>query len=120
MAEKGPYSTCVECHAEVILRDLKSGPLWCSTGPQPHTICERSPDHHHHPDEGPESGHTFRVSVTCRGSYGVVGVEGHTDEPEFTGPPMTVEVRAWNLSDALRRAQAVPFAVWAESAEKGS
>lgn len=111
---------CLECHAEVILRHLKSGPVWCSTGSGPHTICERSPDYRHHPDEGPESGHTFRVSVTARSSFGVVGGEGHADAEDFTGPPWTVDVRAWNLADALRRASVVPFAVWAESAEGSS
>lgn len=111
LTRRSPLS-CLECHADIRERDLKSGPVWCSTGLVAHTICERSPDHHHHPDLGPDSGHTFRVSVESRGSYAVVGVEGHHDADDFMGPVMTVEVRAWNLPDALRRACNYPLPSW--------
>lgn len=66
-----------------------------------------------HPAEpdGPEDGHTFRITVSSRGSYGIVGVEGYTDASDF-GPPWTMDVRAWNLRDALRKALEAPFDTW--------
>lgn len=56
-------------------------------------------------------GHTFFITVTSRGSYAVVGEPGHTDADHF-GPPMTVDVRAWDLPTALRKAAAVPLNEW--------
>lgn len=110
--DNGASHACVVCGVEVRERALKSGPVWCSSGPGAHTICEKSPDYHHHPDLGPESGHTFRVSVECRGSSSVVGVEGHTDAEDFEPLPRAVEVRAWNLTDALSRAANRPLSDW--------
>lgn len=107
--------TCLICFAEIREKALKGGPCWVrvsSPGNTAHTICEQSPDCHHHPDLGPESGHTFRVSVESRGSYAVAGVEGHTDAEDFSGPVMTVEVRAWDLPEAVRRASNYPLSVW--------
>lgn len=112
------YVRCLECGAEIRERTLKSGPCWVrATGNGSRTICEKSPNYRHYPNLGPESGHTFRISVDSRGSYAVVGVEGHTDSEDFMGPPMTVEVRAWNLPDAVRRAANLPVSVWFESIE---
>lgn len=117
-AEKEPRDPCpcVVCGEEIRERALKGGPCWVRV-PAPGsggalTICEHSPDYHHHPDLGPESGHTFRVSVISRGSYAVAGIEGHTDAEEFMGPAMTLDVRAWNLPDALRRVSHRPLAAW--------
>jgi hypothetical protein len=61
---------------------------------------------------GPDDGHTFRLTALIRGSYGVVGEEHHTDVGEFMGPAFGVEVRAWNLPDALRKAAELPLADW--------
>lgn len=61
--------------------------------------------------EGPDDGHTFRITFDSRGSYSVVGDEHHTDAPDFHGVPHVVEVRAWNLRDALRKAANLPFDV---------
>lgn len=71
----------------------------------------------HHCLGGPEDGHTFRFSMTSRGSYGVVGQEGHTDAEWFTEEPWTLEVRAWNLTDALRKAAELPMSAWTMPAE---
>lgn len=61
-------------------------------------------------EESPEEGHTFRFSWSSRGSYGVVGVEGHTDAG-YWDEGATVEVRAWSLAEALRKAARLPFPV---------
>lgn len=66
--------------------------------------------------DGPDQGHTFRITVQSRGSYRIQGDEQYHDEPDFSGPPWVQEVRAWSLMEALRRAQDIPFATWAESA----
>jgi hypothetical protein len=63
------------------------------------------------PDEGTEAGHTFEITSRSRGSYGVVGEEGHSDARVF-GPPLTVRVRAWNLPDALCKASELPMSAW--------
>lgn len=91
----------------------KGNIVWTRTGQHgPMVICEHSPNHWHDPHrDDPEHGHTFRIEVRSRGSYGVVGVEGHTDSGDF-GPPFTVDVRAWNLPDALRTAAALFPAMW--------
>lgn len=62
-------------------------------------------------DDSPEMGHTFHIEVASRGSYAVVGEPGHTDADHF-GPPMTLDVRAWDLPAALRKAAAVPLNEW--------
>lgn len=60
-------------------------------------------------DEGPEAGHTWRITHQCRGAYSVRGEDGHRDEPEFTPDTVTIEVREWSLSGALRKAADLPF-----------
>jgi hypothetical protein len=62
--------------------------------------------------EGPEDGHTFRIRVESRMSSSVQGEEGHTDADWFDEHGTGVEVRAWDLPAALRKAAALPFAVW--------
>jgi hypothetical protein len=59
----------------------------------------------------PDDGHTFEISVAARGSYAVRG-EPHVDCEHF-GDPVTVQVRAWNLRDALLAAAATPLHAWA-------
>ena len=58
---------------------------------------------------GPNDGHTFEISVRLRGSYGVVGEPDSTDAEDFS-PLKTVEVRAWNLREAFRKAADLPLA----------
>jgi hypothetical protein len=68
----------------------------------------------------PEAGHTFRLTATSRGSYGIVGVEGHTDAewmPSDVEAPFRIEVRAWNLRDALKKAASLPLSAWREPGE---
>lgn len=60
--------------------------------------------------EGPDEGHTFRLVFDIRPSSAVVG-EPMSDGPVFMGPAHSIEVRAWNLRDALRKASGLPFAV---------
>lgn len=111
---------CLVCGEEIRERAFKSGPRWVripTRGNTLLTICEHSPNYHHVPDLGPESGHTFRVSVESRGSYAVVGVEGHTDADHFEPLPGVVEVRAWNLNDALHRAAQRPLSAWFPTAD---
>lgn len=100
----------------------KGKTVWTRTGPTgPMVICEHSPTHWHDPyRDDPEHGHTFRIEITSRGSYGVVGEEGHTDAEEFMGGPMTIDMRAWNLPDALRQAAAVFPAIWHLDAESAT
>lgn len=70
------------------------------------------------PADGPEDGHTFRLRVSSRGSYGVDGEPGHTDAEDFHDEqPFVLEVRAWNLRDACARAAATPFAGWRHPGE---
>lgn len=64
--------------------------------------------------EGPDDGHTFRISYQIRGSSMVVGDEHHTDAPAFSGIVTTVEVRAWDLKAALRKVLDMPFAELAD------
>lgn len=63
------------------------------------------------PEEGPDDGHTFRITFTSRGSYKVVGDEHHHDAPDFDEFAHSVDVRAWNLRDALHKAADLPFDV---------
>lgn len=67
--------------------------------------------HDHLMIEPADEGHTFRISFESRGSYKVVGDEHHHDAPDFDGGVHTVEVRAWNLRDALVKASELPFSV---------
>lgn len=58
-----------------------------------------------------DEGHTFRISYESRMSSTVTGDEHHRDAPDFDGIVHTVEVRAWNLRDALKKAADLPFNV---------
>lgn len=60
--------------------------------------------------ETPDDGHTFRLVFDIRPSSAVVG-EPYSDGPAFMGPAHVIEVRAWNLHDALVKASGLPFAV---------
>jgi hypothetical protein len=65
--------------------------------------------------DDPEAGHTFRLTAASRGSYAVSGIPGHTDAewmPEDVAAPFAIEVRAWNLSDALAKAARLPLGAW--------
>lgn len=62
-------------------------------------------------EDGPEQGHTFQLVVSSRGSYGVVGEQGHTDADYFSDP-WVIEVRAWSLPAALRKAAELPLSAW--------
>lgn len=65
--------------------------------------------------DDPEAGHTFRLTAASRGSYGVVGVEGHTDAewmPEDVAAPFVIEVRAWSLRAAMAKAAQLPLSSW--------
>lgn len=57
-------------------------------------------------------GHTWRLTVESRASSAVVGDQHHHDAPEFTPLGRAVEVRAWNLRQALTAAAALPLQVW--------
>lgn len=59
-----------------------------------------------------DDGHTFRISVETRGSFGVVGEPHHTDA-EWWGAPFVREMRAWDLPQALRVAATLPLSSWA-------
>lgn len=59
----------------------------------------------------PDDGHTFKIAVSCRGSYAVVGQPFH-DADYFLATPNEVEVRAWDLRTALRVAAELPFDEW--------
>lgn len=61
--------------------------------------------------DSPEDGHTFRFRFDIRGSSKVVGDPQRTDGPDFMGPVHEIQVRAWNLRDALRKAADLPFGV---------
>lgn len=60
---------------------------------------------------GPDDGHTFRLTVSSRGSYSVVGDEHPTDALDF-GTPWAMDVRAWNLPAALAKAAEKPLDAW--------
>jgi hypothetical protein len=59
---------------------------------------------------GPEAGHTFEITWRLRGSSAVVG-EPHFDSEDWS-EPITQQVRAWSLREALARAQTIPLHVW--------
>lgn len=59
----------------------------------------------------PEDGHTFRIEAVSRSSYRV-GNGPHTDADWFAEEPFTIEVRAWNLKDALKLAAEQPLYAW--------
>lgn len=60
---------------------------------------------------GPDQGHTFRFSLSMRGSARV-GDGPYEDAPSFHPTHKVVEVRAWNLREALEKASALPLAAW--------
>lgn len=115
MADEAP-ERCLCCGLQIRLRPSKRGAFWVSVLPHPLTnsavICPGPPVGSHRPNRGPEDGHTFRVRVESRGSYAVAGVEGHADAGDFEQLLVVVEVRAWNLRDALSRAAHHPLSTW--------
>jgi hypothetical protein len=60
----------------------------------------------------PEQGHLFRFWWASRGSYKMVGDPTAYDEPHFSGNARTVEVRAWNLADAIEQLHGLPLGTW--------
>lgn len=64
------------------------------------------------PLQGPDDGHTFRISVAVRGSSLTVGDEHHRDAGDFEDLETSVEVRAWNLSEALVEASLLSLDHW--------
>lgn len=60
----------------------------------------------------PDDGHTFRIAVSERASTKVVSEDGHRDAERFTQLHNWVEVRAWDLSEALVRAAGLPLDSW--------
>lgn len=62
--------------------------------------------------DGPELGHTFRITVSSRTSYRVVGQPGHHDAEDFFDPSAPVDVRAWDLRTALHMAAELPLDTW--------
>lgn len=66
--------------------------------------------------DDPEAGHTFRIEAHSRGSYAVVTEDGttspHTDAEWMPETPFVIEVRAWSLSDAMRKAAQLPLPLW--------
>jgi hypothetical protein len=67
--------------------------------------------------EGPELGHTFRLEAHSRGSYGLLeegdpAPHDYEDADWFGEPPLTLEVRAWNLRDALLKAARIGLPEW--------
>jgi len=74
--------------------------------------------------DDPEAGHTFRLRATSRGSYAHLTEDGttspHTDAewmPEDVEDGFRIEVRAWNLRDALKKAASLPLRAWKEPGE---
>lgn len=63
------------------------------------------------PEGGPDDGHSWRIEVTSRGSYGVTGNPEHHDADYFDGPLRT-SVRAWSLSAALKAVAKLPLFEW--------
>jgi hypothetical protein len=59
--------------------------------------------------DSPEDGHTFRIRYDSRASSKVTGDPEHTDASDFMGPVKEVQVRAWDLRTALRKAADLPF-----------
>lgn len=68
-----------------------------------------------------DEGHRFRISVALAGSSKVVGEEHHHDtEFDPDAEPMCIEVRAWNLSEALDKARRVPLDAWFPENDEGT
>lgn len=59
----------------------------------------------------PSDGHTFRFRFDIRPSSKVVGDPDYADGPTFMGPVHEIQVRAWSLTAALRKAADLPFGV---------
>lgn len=71
----------------------------------------------HFPVPGPDDGHLFRLSMDLRGSSMVVGDEHHTDDPNWSPDPWTIEVRAWSLREAIAKIHALPLCAWTTGEE---
>ena len=63
----------------------------------------------------PEDGHTWRFTASARGSYSVVGGPKH--DADWWSEPWIIEVRAWSLPEALRRAAELPLTAWSMPVE---
>jgi hypothetical protein len=66
-------------------------------------------------EKGHECGHLFEISVHSRGHYGIVGKgpESHKDADWMAADePMTVQVRAHSLKQALLIAATLPLNDW--------
>lgn len=61
--------------------------------------------------DGPAAGHTWEISVRCRGAHGTAGEPGRRDAG-YWDEPVTVRIRAHNLRDALQWASRHPITVW--------
>lgn len=60
----------------------------------------------------PENGHTFAITVACRGSSSVTGQPGHSDA-NWWGGELRLSVRSWSLRAACEAAAGVPLNEWA-------
>lgn len=63
------------------------------------------------PEEGPEAGHQFHITIQSQGSTAVV--KGTHSDSDWVSDPIVATVRAWNLTDALRKAASLPLVAWA-------
>jgi len=64
-----------------------------------------------HDPGGPEHGHLFHLSVTHRGTHRVVG-DPIYHEADWWSEPWTLDVRAWSLPEAIRKAALHEFSDW--------
>lgn len=62
-------------------------------------------------DPAPGEGHLFEISVRLRGRYQTASGE-YGDADYWHEEPMVVQVRAWDLPAALRRAAELPLNDW--------
>ena len=65
-------------------------------------------------EEGPADGHTFRVVFDIKPSYRIQDDDEYRDAEDFDQPQMSIDVRAWNLRDALLKAAELPLKDWLE------
>lgn len=70
-------------------------------------------------EQTPNDGHTFRITFDSRGSSKVRGEREYTDAPAYSGYERTIEVRAWNLRDALMKAAVMPLDRWFQEESSG-
>lgn len=68
-------------------------------------------------DEAPKEGHTFRISVSSRGTYSTPEAPFFIEAGYWEETPNVLEVRAWNLQEALNKAARITstdFGKWFE------